>query len=889
VSNSLTGDFEAVLQVSGGTINRLLASLHQNAFVNTKLPSFPHVVWMRLGDYRAVDGVRGVVQAQLSVPHVDLIQGATDRFLLEVGARVRYKPDPGTNPLPQFIHGTVRAEYRIEDIDPKCLGWGGRAADYLWVRVVKDSVEFNGTWADDGNVFQVPHSLADLQAADQATHASITRQIAVLLATQFEAKPHRVSRRFRRGSMRSLSDDMGSAVAVPVGLTGEPAGDIASIGYVWLQDADFGIAVSREFIESVAQPALDGIQGLSRSFHTSVDLGAAGGAEVDYSVRVDSATLEWHGLGSYGLIKLKLTGQGWCPRLYTSGVANIDPPDAKDLRMSFTAEQDLLVGFDPVSERLTVEAPWFLPPVVDVNYGGPYAGTVISRTKGAISDALNAHLPGALANVQPQLDDLTSYQRKADLIAQLKTFDDQAYARFDQAVFSDDGVVLRGQIPLTPRQRPVANFEKTVEQDGFSAFQSWIPGGRVDNFAWSWSWVGQQGNAGTAGFQDRFVLRRPPAKTGRFGLGIGLTEPLPGIDGGGTVCLTINGVQVDAVTGRLVPVQSARQCHGYRLNTNFSVGGGRLFLHDMPQLSHDVPLPQMALLNAAGAPTADGVNTLLIYVDEAWDQATASALKRGLEATVREDAGLLLLILLREGRLSTEGSRVAAAVHELAEPLGVAAIVNEDVHGGWAAAFALPSQAGEPGWRLISPGGGLVWMHDGRVTGEALAGALNEGLFPSRGPKPAMVGVAVGVGARVPGHLLDPFDAPEAHCPPTGLDRVGMAGSVVGFVQQGSRASVAQLQALAAQHAQRDDQGPLVLAVVDGAGARDVARLKAELGLEFDLVPDGEGVISDRFGVRVWPTTLRLDGAGTVSAIEIGAGHRPNLPDEVQGATPQTR
>src|SRR6266545_562362 len=144
--NPLTGYFEAVLQVSGATINRLLASMHQNAFTNLNLPSFPHSVQMRIGDPHAFDGVRGRLHAQLSVPQVELIHGAIDRFILEVGVRAKYKPDPGTTPLPAFIHGTVRAEYRIQDIDPHCLGWSSASASkYLWIRVVKDSVRFTGT------------------------------------------------------------------------------------------------------------------------------------------------------------------------------------------------------------------------------------------------------------------------------------------------------------------------------------------------------------------------------------------------------------------------------------------------------------------------------------------------------------------------------------------------------------------------------------------------------------------------------------------------------------------------------------------------------------------------------------------------------------------------
>src|SRR5262245_12561905 len=143
--NPLTGDFEAVLEISGASINRLLASMHQNGFSRPKLPSFPHSLHLRIGADWMIEGVRGTVSVQLSVPRVELIHGVTDRFLLEVGVRARYTADPGTTPLAEFIHGTVRAEYRIQDIDPTCFGWSGIASEYIWVRVVKDTVRFIGT------------------------------------------------------------------------------------------------------------------------------------------------------------------------------------------------------------------------------------------------------------------------------------------------------------------------------------------------------------------------------------------------------------------------------------------------------------------------------------------------------------------------------------------------------------------------------------------------------------------------------------------------------------------------------------------------------------------------------------------------------------------------
>src|SRR5688572_12175052 len=153
--NPLTGNFEAVLQISGSTINRLMASMHQNAFSNPSLPSFPHSVRLRIGDDHAFEGVRGLVHAQVGVPRIELVHGVTDRFRLEVGVRAWFRPDPGTAPMPAFINGTLHAEYRVHDIDPKCLGWSKNAGDFLWIRVVRDSVRFSGTAEDDKSITEI--------------------------------------------------------------------------------------------------------------------------------------------------------------------------------------------------------------------------------------------------------------------------------------------------------------------------------------------------------------------------------------------------------------------------------------------------------------------------------------------------------------------------------------------------------------------------------------------------------------------------------------------------------------------------------------------------------------------------------------------------------------
>src|SRR4051794_36442843 len=123
--------------------------MHQNAWKDPKTPSYPHSVGVALGKHGLVDGVQGWVNAQVAVPRMHLVDDSTDAFDIEVGLRARYLPDEGTTPLPTYIHGTLRARYQVNQIDPNCLGWGKVASQYLWFRVVDGSVSFTGTYGED--------------------------------------------------------------------------------------------------------------------------------------------------------------------------------------------------------------------------------------------------------------------------------------------------------------------------------------------------------------------------------------------------------------------------------------------------------------------------------------------------------------------------------------------------------------------------------------------------------------------------------------------------------------------------------------------------------------------------------------------------------------------
>ena len=230
MANLLTGDYDAVLQVSEATINRLLASMHQNGWRNPNTPSFPHSVGIRLGDVVEVDGVRGTAWAQVGVPRITLIDGSTDRFHLEVGLRIRYVPDQGTEPLATYIHGTLGADYEMADIDPNCRGWRRLASKYLWFRVVEDSVSFSGTTGEDEWLLSV--SAAGAGVDEAALMAKITSQLVTLLVFTFDPAPHEVSPQFRRGSFKSLNQPPGTLedspapfieMDIPIGGSAEPS------------------------------------------------------------------------------------------------------------------------------------------------------------------------------------------------------------------------------------------------------------------------------------------------------------------------------------------------------------------------------------------------------------------------------------------------------------------------------------------------------------------------------------------------------------------------------------------------------------------------------------------------------------------------------------------
>jgi len=468
---ALTGDFDAVLQLSGATLDRLAATMHQNGLTNDALPSLPHIVYSRIEGSGGLEGERGSFAAQTGTPHIVLIDGATDRFRVEIGFRAHYRADPGSTPLADFIHGTIYATYRLDAVDPSCPGWADIAADYVWPRVIQSSVKFEGSaYTDLANLVQVTPDDLD------RVHRHIGGHLGNLLATQFQPKPHRLKSQFRRLITRSTPT--ASGVAFPMAMDGPANGAVASIQSLFLAGHDFAMGIGADFIVDMTARMAKQIEGRGVNIHFEHDAGFGGGITIDYEFRITKVDKpKWLGAMPFGipagLIQIRAEGAGDATRIYQSGVDNL--LDLDDLKMTASIEQTLMLQFDKGNERLFASA--FGDPVVNIS--GPQFG----------HDRISAQVKNEVASIvkaaQNELEKLAFPDKKVALVEELRRIDQTAAAKFDGVSFNPDGIVLLGSITTQHRYVSHVEFSKPKGGDRFDAIESWIPGGRVDSFEWT--------------------------------------------------------------------------------------------------------------------------------------------------------------------------------------------------------------------------------------------------------------------------------------------------------------------------------------------------------------------------------------------------------------------
>src|SRR5262249_31192121 len=157
----------------------------------------------------------------------------------------------------------------------------------------------------------------------------------------------------------------------------------------------------------------------------------------------------------------------------------------------------------------------------------------------------NALLGGASGGAAPVNDAVNQVFAGArqKLIGGLKGFDESASATLTTVKITKDGLIVRGEIGSGPRQAPVVQFNEIDEGRAFSALATWIPGGKIDRYIWSW--VGHSGKGPAKLFSGS---HKSSIETHRFSF----SKPA-GMDPLGSVSLRIEGTQTGA-DGLSVPI-----------------------------------------------------------------------------------------------------------------------------------------------------------------------------------------------------------------------------------------------------------------------------------------------------------------------------------------------
>ncbi len=892
MANNLTGDYEAVLLIRVLKINGLLATLHQKGADEDASPTFPHSETVRVGDpptitrpdlgqyaewfnqllatldpsrggsdngaskfsayappgasrvlheaYEDVQAarfeiihpsavtVRGTARVQLSTPSISLPPGTTSEVTVHVNVRAHYTPDPGTIALPEPVHGEVRVTYsatvkRLENLDP--------AKNILEIEVSQD----------DGKIQFHPAAGINLSPFE---FSQLLAQIRRVLREGFEPVNVELPADFRFLQFKELNG--GQVLALPTQLTegvGPPAGALGTVTNNFL-DADFSIAISKEYVEARLQRTLDEFSQFRLDQPVRIPIPFDGSFTLTtYHVSVTSPPeLEW----KEGLIDLIIKARA---------TASLAPDYDVTIRQGLTlvlnsSLQSVSLGAS--NNDLTVSLSGF---------GTRFLGFVRDRIRDAIIPERDAALHPPPPEVPPESminDELN--RARARLNDALKSFDDFTRAEYGRLDVTPDGLILHGGLFSQFRRPPVVEFEETSDGSAFTALKSWIPGGRIDRFEWSWIMQNMLTPWGdhleASSDEHRFILPKP------------LPQPGPFAEVLGDVCLRIHGIQVDQ-NGFALPFAAGESCSVSTPEVNWRMPAWAetmtvpVWLPDTPAdgILEDAIAGHVNVL-AHSRPSRDpGTNSLVHFADPRMDKPL-DALGQALARSRKGNAPLLIIVVLASGTLTGRRREVEAQLGSLGESFRGRLLLTEDYTGGWRRTFDTERA---PSTYLMNARGEFVFEQEGVLDTEALAAALDEHFTSGRAPRARRLSLSASPGERAPRALFTDDRGQQL-----ALRKLRGHPILLYFWQLWSAPSIRELQRLQSLQEKSGERAPVIVAVSGDKDCEVLFEVRRKYKLTFALVHDSDGFIARSYGVYCWPTTVSIGPDGFVDGVQLG-------------------
>jgi peroxiredoxin len=901
MANKLTGSYDAVAQISRRQLNGLLASLHQNSAsdqpplrlghngvlrIGDPKPTTPDLVrlrlrnWIRnfqsaggpanLDDLRARLAVnappgaakmieeefsklekgrpgrqpskkpRGRVKLQLSSPTIILADGATSEATLQTDVRAHYDPDSGAGEIAAAdhpLHGEVRAVFELSVLSSA----SGRK---LSVRPSsKDSeIEFiaaAGTGLTGAEVSRISGEVRDI------------------VREKFTPQPVDLPPEFPFSEFKVIGSGANQVVALPIQVSDSPlpTGRIQNLDESFADSSGFAFAASKEYVEDLLAPLFDAVSKAVRDFKKQITIGVTVFGiplkqTIKFTLQLKSGpSLEWES----GKIKLS---------------ANLKLVVRPGPDVSFRFTQKFKLALNASTQQVTLEAD-----------GNPSVNTDLpfnflhEAFENAIKTARDDALSGGAAPVNDAVNQVFAGARQK-LIGGLKVFDESASATFTTVKITQDGLIVRGEIGSGPRQAPVVQFVEIDEGRAFSALGTWIPGGKIDRYIWSW--VGHSGKEPAKLFSSS---HKSSIETHRF-----IFSKPAGMDPLGSVSLRIEGTQTGA-DGLTVPIAAESPP---QLRDAFGT------IVESPAWWEPIMTPIWLEETKPGAKLKDLIaghvplqsdrprgrelthNTLVYFPDWRADEPLESV-ARAMAAMRRRKVSLVLIVVLPQDALDSRRSDLEVRLRPVSTRFAGRLMVTVDQEDGWSRAFAV---AGRPWAHLVNARRQLAWSSGGDIEPTAMAAALDKHLLPAPAPRTHALQPKVsgcGCGCRGAPDIIVEDERGERFA----LHRMRGRNVILNFFQSWSAPCIRELRRLQALQEKRPKGGgPYVVAFHGGNDEKAVADLRKRHGFTFPLVQDRDQVIARQYGITCWPTTIAINPDGSIGRMQLGA---------VRQAKPATR
>jgi thiol-disulfide isomerase/thioredoxin len=876
MANNLTGDFEAVVEVSVGQINGLLATLHQSGVsADAHLPLL-HSASLRVGDVRprppvvgdfgqwvmgyeeahgpvglqelqtqltahappgaakVIGGlftqlvdvqppppppetVRGRVLVQISTLTLSLPAGSTSEVTVHAFVRAHYFPDPGTTDLPKPVHGEVQATFEVRQTSSAA---GKRL-------LIQPS-------SDDSKIQFLAAPGTGLSAADVAT---ISAQVRTAVRESFPLLPVDLPAGFGFTDFKGLGSGPGQGVALPIQLSGaaSPPGGAQGVNNLFTGPAGFAFAVSKEYVLTVIRPTIDSLRQLQQQFTVSLFF-----LHPTYTFSVTDVQLQFND-GSFDFI---IKGKATTPSFYA--------PDYNDI---------------VITQRLTLVLflnALFIPALdSDLTISG-LPDSAVGAVKLAVIAQRNQALPQAQGALNNEL--LKARTRLNDA---LHSFDPAATASFragssegpgasssGAVAVTPDGVILRGDIDSSAaRYAPIIDVAETDQGRALSALKSWIPGGSIERLIWSWvEYTGitiWSGVTKTFADEHRFIFPKPPAVTDAS-----------------HICLRLEGTQTSP-QGVVSSVAGGTTCQVPSL-------GGML---EAPSWLEPVTVPfwlpdstaETALKEVIAGHVSVQLDTprkdefahnFLVYFADWNADRPLDVLGEALGKMRARNSSLVVIVVLPAGAFDSRRREVEARLGSLPERLPARLELTEDNEGGWTRTFAVSKV---PSACLMNARREFVWSYEGEPAPEELAAALEEHLLPAPAPRPRPLRLAVAPGDPAPDVLF--ADDRGNH-----LRLRGLRGRAVllNFWQPWSAPSIKELLRLEQLQKEGGARAPFIVAFHGGKERKTLGEVRRQHGLSIVLSHDTDQQTARLYGVRCWPTTVSVNADGLINHVQFG-------------------